>query len=120
MGDTVLDRYTIGAGKIIPVDHTGPASYAGPTVGETLGTINNMTGISVVGLGSLDMVLGSGTFSESGNYQVFVQATGIGVRKTFTLFWFAVTYATGVLTLTQVSSTTNLSGETVRIGYVGR
>ena len=59
MSDTVLDRFTIGAGKILPVDHTGPASYT--TGGETLGNINNMTGISVVGLGSLDMVLGSGS-----------------------------------------------------------
>lgn len=120
MSDTVLDRYTIGAGKIIPVDHVGPASYAGPSTGETLGNINNMTGISVVGLGALDLVLGSGTLSKSGNYYVLVQATGSGVRKTFTLFWFAVTYSTGVLTLTQVTSTTNLSGETVRLAYVGR
>lgn len=120
MSDTVLDRFTIGAGKIIPVDHAGPASYAGPTDGETIGTTNNFTGISVVGLGSLDMILGSGSLSESGNYYVLVQATGTGIRKTFTLFWFAVTYSTGVLVLTQVSADTNLSAETVRLGYVGK
>ena len=90
MSDTVLDRFTIGAGKILPVDHTGPASYT--TGGETLGNINNMTGISVVGLGSLDMVLGSGSLSESGNYQVAVQQTGLGSRKTFNLLWY---YAAG-------------------------
>lgn len=93
MGDTVLDRYTVGSGKIIPVDHTGPASYA--TGGETLGTTNNFTGISVVGLGSLDMVLGSGSLSDSGNYQVQVQPSGTGVRKTFKLLWFAASGTTG-------------------------
>ena len=71
MGDTALNSYPIGGGKIIPVDHTGPKSYT--TGGETLGTTNNMTGISVVGLGSLDMVLGSGSLTDSGTYYVFVQ-----------------------------------------------
>lgn len=85
MSDTILDRYTIGAGKILPVDHTGPASYT--TGGETLGTINNMTGISVAGLGSIDQVLGSGTLSVSGNYQIAAQPSGKGVRKTFLLRW---------------------------------
>ena len=118
MADTVLDRYTIGAGKILPVDHTGPVTYVAG--GETLGNINNMTGISVVGLGSLDMVLGSGSLSVSGNYWVMVKPSGTGVRKTFILQWFLA--SAGVPTLTEAggSSHINLSGETVRLGYVGR
>ena len=185
MGDTALNSYPIGGGKIIPVDHTGPKSYT--TGGETLGTTNNMTGISVVGLGSLDMVLGSGSLTDSGTYYVFVQPSGTGSRKTFKLLWYTsvagsgtftgtpsvltvtntdptITTATGnpatapvgvitgalaqtagatgitgvqapVLTMAsytpagtitatgglgEVSPGTDLSGETVRIGYVGR
>ena len=116
MSDTVLDRFTIGAGKILPVDHTGPKSY--PTGGETLGTTNNFTGISVVGLGSLDMILGSGSLSVSGNYWVVVQPVGTGIRKTFKLVWF--TASSSVPSFTQVTSATDLSGETVRLGYVGK
>ena len=116
MSDTILDRFTIGAGKILPVDHTGPASYT--TGGETLGNINNMTGISVAGLGSLDMILGSGTLSVSGNYWVIVKPVGTGPRKTFTLLWF--TAAAGVPSFTQVTAATNLSAETVRLGYMGK
>jgi len=116
MSDTILDRFTIGAGKILPVDHTGPASYT--TGGETLGNINNMTGISVAGLGSLDMILGSGSLSVSGSYWVIVQPVGTGSRKTFKLLWF--TAAAGVPSLTQVAAATNLSAETVRLGYMGK
>lgn len=116
MSDTILNRYTIGAGKILPVDHSGPKSY--PTGGETLGTVNNMTGISVAGLGSIDIIEGSGSLSVSGNYWVMVQPTGSGNRKTFKLLWF--TAAAGVPTLTQVANATNLGAETVRLAYVGR
>ena len=96
MGDTILNSYPIGGGKIIPVDHTGPASY--PTGGETLGTTNNMTGISVVGLGSLDMVLGSGSMTESGTYWVYVLQSGTGSRKTFQLLWFMPVAGSGTFT----------------------
>jgi len=119
MSDTRLALFTIGQGKAIPVDHKGPASYAG-AAGETIGQINNQTGITAQGLSVLDAVLGSGTLSDSGNYSVIVQPTGTGERKTFTLLWFAVTYSTGVLVETQVTASTNLSAETVRLVYVGR
>jgi hypothetical protein len=118
MADTILDRFTIGQGKILPVDHTGPASYT--TGGETVGTLNNLTGIAGVGMDSFDLILGSGNLSASGNYQVFVQQTGLGVRKTFKILWFAVTLPAGVLTLTQVANATSLAGETVRLAYVGK
>jgi hypothetical protein len=86
MSDTQLDSFPIGAGKFLPVDHTGPASYTAG--GETLGVVNNMTGIAIKGLGSLDMVLGSGNASLSGNYIVQAQQTGLGNRKTWKLLWF--------------------------------
>lgn len=116
MGDTRLDSFPIGAGKLLSVDHTGPVSYS--TGGETLGVINNQTGIALLGLGSIDMVLGSGSLSISGNYWVIVQPVGKGSRKTFKLLWFTAT--AGVPSFTQVTSAFNLSGETVRLGYVGK
>ena len=117
MSDTVLDRFTIGAGKILPVDHTGPASYV--TGGETLGVINNMTGISVVGLGSLDMVLGSGSLSDSGNYQVTVQPTGKGVRKTFLLLWYYAGTNSGVTGVTSSGSPTGMTAGTYALAFSG-
>lgn len=116
MADTILDRFTIGQGKILPVDHTGPASYT--TGGETVGTLNNLTGIAILGLDSIDTILGSGSLSVSGNFWVVVQPTGTGVRKTYKILWFTAT--AGVPSLTQVSAATNLSAETVRLAYVGK
>ena len=86
MADTKLDSFPIGAGKILPVDHTGPASYTAG--GETIGTLNNLTGIAALGFGSFDSVEGAGGLSLSGNYFVRVQATGTGVRKTMKLLWY--------------------------------
>lgn len=86
MPDTKLDSFPVGAGKIIPVDHTGPASYT--PGGETIGTQNNLTGIALLGLDSVDMILGSGSLSLSGNYLVRSQQTGLGVRKQTKLLWY--------------------------------
>lgn len=116
MADTKLDSFPVGAGKLIPVNHSGPASYT--TGGETIGTTNNQTGITVLGLGSIDMVLGSGSLSVSGNHWVVVQPTGNGARKTYKLLWFTAT--AGVPSLTQVANATNLSAETVVLGFVGK
>ena len=85
MSDTKLDSFTIGQGKIIPVDHTGPASYT--TGGETIGTQSNLTGIAILGLDSVDQILGSGSLSLSGNYAVQAQQTGTGIRKQTKLKW---------------------------------
>lgn len=117
MGDTVLDRFTIGAGKLLPVDHTGPASYT--SGGETLGAINNMTGISVVGLGSLDMVLGSGSLSESGSYEVKVQQTGLGSRKTFNLLWYYAPTDGGVTDVVASGSPTGMTAGTYALAFSG-
>ena len=111
MGDTALNSYPIGGGKIIPVDHTGPKSYT--TGGETLGTTNNMTGISVVGLGSLDMVLGSGSLTDSGTYYVFVQPSGTGSRKTFKLLWYTSVAGSGTFTGTPAVLTGTNSAPTI-------
>lgn len=107
MSNTVLDRYTIGAGKFLPVDHTGPASYT--SGGETLGTTNNMTGISLLGLGSIDFV-DAEVFSLSGNYQVFEQATGLGSRKTFLLRWFYAPAQHGVIAAVVALGTSPTNG----------
>lgn len=116
--DTRLALFTIGQGKAIPVDHAGPASYDA-TNGDVIGQANNQTGMTVQGLAVLDGVLGGG-LSISGNYWAQVQPLGKGEQKEFTLRWFAVTYPSGVLTLTQVAGSTNLSAETVKLVYVGR
>lgn len=114
MSDKALATFTIGQGRAIPVDHVGPASYA--TGGETFGNSNSMTGISTLGLGSLDNVIGGP--SLSGNYFVYAIPSGAGERKTFKLVW--VTATTGIPTTTQVTNTTNLSAETVRLLVLGR
>lgn len=111
MSDTILDRFTIGQGKILPVDHLGPASYA--TGGETVGTINDLTGIALLGLGSIDMILGSGSLSESGNYFVLAKQTGLGVRKTFKLLWFVVSGGSGTFTGTPATLTGTNSAPTI-------
>lgn len=115
MSDTILDRFTIGSGKIIPVDHTGPASYV--EGGETLGMINNQTGLSVAGLGSLDMVLGSGSLSLSGNYSVAVQATGTGVRKTFKLVWFTAEAGGGSVASVTITAAGTYTGATPTVTF---
>jgi hypothetical protein len=116
MSDKVISGpYTIGQGKAIPVDHAGPLSYT--TGGETYGNINNQTGISTLGLGTLDFVDPIGP-TLSGNFYVYAQATGTGSRKTFKLIW--VTATAGIPSSTQVAAAVNLSAETVRMLVVGR
>lgn len=111
MADTKLAVYTAGQGRLIPVNHTGPASYV--TNGETLGNYNSQTGVTYLGLAEIDWIdCGS---SLSGNY--FVYAIPVN-QKQFTLVW--VTASNGIPTGTQVSNGTNLSGETVRMVVVGR
>lgn len=84
MSDIKIDSFPIGAGKFLPVDHIGPASYL--SSGEVLGSINNMTGITALGLSTIDLVLAGGS-SVSGAYSVQAQPTGAGSRKTWLLFW---------------------------------
>ena len=115
MANTLLASFPTGQGKNLIVDHTGPASYA--TGGETIGSINNQTGISFLGLATLDFVDIQGP-SVSGNYAVISQGTGTGERKTSKLIW--VTATSGIPSTTQVTNGTNLSAETVRLMVTGR
>lgn len=87
MADTKLPNYParLGDVQLQMCDHTGPASYT--VGGETLGAINNMTGITALGLGSLDGIWGSGSYSLSGNYWVQAVLLGKGSRKTWKLIW---------------------------------
>lgn len=87
MSDTKLDLFPVGAGKLIPADHAGPASYT--AAGETLGSSNNQTGITTLGLATIDAVLAS-ELSVSGNYSVQAQPVGTGSRKTYKLLWYNV------------------------------
>ena len=114
MAEKALATFTIGQGKAVPVNHVGPASYT--TGGETYGSINNQTGISVQGLGSLDAVLAGP--ANSGNYFVYAIPQSTGESKTFKLVW--VTATTGIPTTTQVTAAVNLSAETVRLLVIGR
>lgn len=97
MGLTKIDSFPFGQGKYLPVDYTGPASYA--TAGDTIGAINNMTGITALGLSTIDNVEGSSAFSVSGAYQIFTKPTGVGSRKTWTILWNGNGGVSGVVQL---------------------
>lgn len=111
MSDTLIDRFTVGAGKIIPVDHVGPSSYT--TGGETLGSSNNQTGITAMGLATIDAVLGSGTLTESGTYFVMAKQVGTGTQKTFKLVWYAVAGGGGTFTGTPATLTGTVAAPTI-------
>ena len=114
MSDKSLATFTIGQGKALPVDHGGPKSYT--TGGETFGSSNAQTGVSVLGLGSLTNVIGGP--ANSGNYFVYAIPSGTGERKTFKLVW--VTASSGIPTGTQVTAAVDLSAEVVRLLVIGR
>ncbi len=111
MADTRLGLYTAGQGRLVPLDHTGPTSYA--TGGETFGNQNSQTGISFQGLAELDAVIGGP--SKSGNYFVYAYPSN---QKQFKLVW--VTATNGIPTTTQVTAAVDLSAETVRLLVIGR
>ena len=115
MSEKALSIFTIGQGKAIPTDHTGPKSYT--TGGEVVGSVNNQTGITILGLATLDIVIAIDT-TISGNYGVIVQPVGKGEQKTFKLIW--VTATAGIPGTTQVTAATDLSGETIKLLYIGR
>jgi hypothetical protein len=114
MSDTKIDSFPFGAGKYLPVDHTGPASYA--VTGDVIGAINNMTGITVLGLSTIDNVEGSGSFSVSGAFQVFTQPTGRGSRKTWLLLWNSTG---GVVSVTQNAAGTGMTPGTYPLVFAG-
>lgn len=118
MAETKLPDYParLGDKQLVVVDHKGPASYA--TGGETLGVASNLTGVSAQGLSGIDLVVGAPMVAVSGNYWVLAKAVGAGPQKTWKLLWF--TASAGVPTLTQVTATTDLSAEVVKLGYIGR
>ena len=90
MADTRLADYParLGDKQLVVVDHTGPASYTAG--GETIGTSGSLIGTTVQGLSAIDAIVGSGYLSNSGNYQIAAQSTGVGLRKTQKLVWFPV------------------------------
>ena len=66
-----------------------------------------------MGLGSLDMVLGSGSLTDSGTYYVFVQPSGTGSRKTFKLLWYTSVAGSGTFTGTPATLTGTNSAPTI-------
>lgn len=104
MSDTKLANYParLGDVQLQMCDHTGPTSYA--VGGETLGTLNNMTGIAVLGLGSIDGIWGSGSYSISGNYWVQAVLLGKGSRKTWKLVWNLQNASVAVIPITPGAS----------------
>lgn len=98
-----------GRSKLQIIDHTGPASYV--TGGETFPQQNVYGGPNSIGLAGV--LWCSGGFTESGNFYVVPICGGAGkVRGTITLKWFS---AFG----TQVTSTSNLSAEVIRLLVIG-
>jgi len=115
MADKIASIFTAGQGKLITVTHSGPSYYT--TGGETLGTANNQTGITVAGLGTIDNIVAT-SVAQSGNYGVHVVPLGSGEQRTWKLLW--VTATSFVPGTTQVTSTTDLSAEKVQLTYIGR
>ncbi len=113
MADTKLPDYParLGGKQSTIVDHTGPASYV--SGGETLGVLNNQTGVTSGGLGSMDFV-DIMDLTLSGNYSLGTQATGKGSRKTAKLVWFF----SGV-NGQGVTATQNVAGSGMTVGNVG-
>lgn len=119
MGNTAVKGYTDVWGKhgAAIYDHTGPASYSQWTAPNTGGEVVTP---QPFGLRNIDIVIPIG-FTVSGNYFVEAKMTaGAGGNLTKAiLVWFAVTLPSGVLTLTQVAASTNLSAETIRLLVIG-
>ena len=113
MSDTRLPDYParLGDKQLIVTDHTGPVSY--PTGGETVGTLNNLTGITGQGLGAFDFV-DVMDISLSGNYTINTQPSGTGIRKTAKIVWFF-----SGINGQGVTATQNVAGSGMTVGNVG-
>jgi len=119
MGDTKLPDYParLGDKQQIVTDHTGPASY--PAGGETLGVLNNSTGVTAQGLSSIDF-LDVMDVSVSGNYFVNSQPSGAGTRKTAKLLWFfSGVNGQGVLVTQNAAGSGMTPGTKVNIVFAG-
>lgn len=91
----------IGNRQAFAGDAAGPASY-------------NTTTLDPVSLSNprlfIDIVLSSGTLSNSGNYYAIFEKSGTGERQTWTATWYT---AGGFV---EVTNGTNLSAESLPVG----
>lgn len=133
MANTNVTGYMIPIGPklLIITDHAGPKSYG--NIGTNSGT-GDVVQASDFGIGGFDSVTGAwGAFiegySNSGNFivKVFTSSSGTtpalgatnGLAQTkAVLQWFTTSAAFGAIS-TEVSNTTDLSAEVVRLQIIG-
>lgn len=108
-------------------DHKGPSSYG--NIGTNSGT-GDVINASDLGWGGFDRFsVAFGAYSESGNYIIKVFTTSAttvpavspplgGAFPKVVLQWFTTSAAFGAIS-TEVTNTTDLSGETIRIEAFG-
>jgi len=108
-------------------DHKGPKSYANIGTNGGAGDTINAIDLQVGGFDLLQTHFGA--YSESGNYIVKVftghttttptLAPGLGAAfNKATLQWFTTSAAFGAIS-TEVTNTTDLSAEVVRLSFLG-
>lgn len=132
MANTPLAGYpTRISNKLFEIcDHTGPKSYG--NIGTSSGT-GDLVKSSDFAWGAFEAVtvepVGGGFYSNSGNFivKLFYNSSGTtpaalfpagGAFQQFVLQWFTTSAAFGTIS-TEVTNTTDLSAETVRIKLWG-
>lgn len=120
--------YTAG-GKIKMIfDHSGPASYLNIGTSSHAGDVINASDLSMGGIDMVeDVAFGYYTFSGTYFVKVFTTSstntpavspgTGLSFPK-IVLQWFTTSAGFGAVS-TEVSDTTNLSAEVIRIELIG-
>lgn len=109
------------------LDHYGPASYANIGTNSGVGDVMKATAFGWGGFDKASPVFGS--YSQSGNYMVKVFTTSAttvpaisppigGAFPQFVLMWFTTSSAFGAIS-TEVTNTTDLSAEVVRLECFG-
>lgn len=106
-------------------DHKGPTSYANIGTSSGAGDVINASDIGWGGFDKLTVVAASG-YSMSGTYfiKIFTGHTTTtptftqGVQNVRTLQWFTTSAAFGTVS-TEVTNTTDLSAEIVRLEAIG-
>jgi hypothetical protein len=105
-------------------DHTGPASYSNIGTSSGTGDVINASALAWGGFDSLLPLFGGYTLSGTYYVKVFTGHTTTtptitqGVQNVRTLQWFTTSAAFGALS-TEVTNTTDLSAEKVRLEAIG-
>ena len=105
-------------------DHTGPSSYANIGTSSGAGDVIPASALGWGGFDKLSPLYGGYTLSGTYFVKVFTGHTTTtptitqGVQTTRTLQWFTTSAAFGALS-TEVTNTTDLSAEIVRLEAIG-